>query len=96
MSMFERPGSMEAIKEWNDSREERAAAKRAYDAARERLWNANVRMAKAHKNAENAVGAEYAHRFLWIDSLDGNRDEILACAEAANAGPNAGGERSDD
>ena len=84
MSMFERPGSMQAIKEWNAAREERAAAERAYDAARERLWSAKVRMAKAHKNAENAVGAEYAHLFMWLDSLDGDRDEILACAEASN------------
>ena len=83
MSIFERPGSMEAATEWNAARDERMAAKRAYDEARDRLWSAKVRMAIAHKRAVELVAPEHAGIFIWLDELDGPRDEIIAAASRA-------------
>ncbi|MEN1941030.1 hypothetical protein WCE39_08045 [Luteimonas sp. MJ174] len=85
MSMFARPGSMEAVKEWNEARADRGDAERAYGEARDRLWLAKVRMAKAHKAAQEAVGPEHSCAINWFPG-DGDRDAILTAALAQTQG----------
>lgn len=86
--IFDRPGGMEAVKEWNAARDSHREAKAEYDAAREKLWAAKVRMAAAHKNGEEVAGPELASMFMWIEELDGKRDEILAVAACNCPGGN--------
>lgn len=83
--MFERPGSLEAAKEWNLARDARTNALCELDAAREKYTAALVRLATAHKNAVELVRPEYAGAFLWLDELYGNREQILAMKAIASA-----------
>jgi len=78
VSMFDRPGSLEAANEWNLARDARTNALCELDAAREKYTAALVRLATAHKNAVELVSPEYADVFLWLDELYGKRDQILA------------------
>lgn len=77
MSMFERPGSMAAVKEWNKARSQREKAEKKYRNARDALWLAKVRMARAHKRAQEAVGPDHEHLIKWFP-WDGDRDRIIA------------------
>lgn len=80
MSIFDKPGVREILREWNSARESRISSLKECEEARERDWKALVRMAEAHKHAIEVAGPEYAHLFVWPNALYGDRDEILAAA----------------
>ena len=81
MSMFDNPGSLEAIQEWIDARKARNEASDAYEEARIKAWNALVRMARANKRVVEIVGPEHADHFRWMASLYGDRDQIIKTAD---------------
>ena len=81
MKIFELPGGMDAVREFNEARQARRGAQDDYRAAQLRNWVALVRMAKAHKRVTDIAGSDDTDIFVWCDLLDGNRDEILRGAE---------------
>lgn len=85
-SIFDKPGGLAAVTEFNESRKAMASADDAYDEACRCRWLALVRMAKAHKSMCQVAGSDEAAFCHWLESLYGDRDEILKQAINARQG----------
>lgn len=85
-SIFDKPGGLESVREWNESSRAMAAAEDAYDSACSGRWLALVRLATAHKSMCQVAGSDEAAFATWLECLYGNRDEILKQAVNARQG----------